>query len=120
MARHSHEISVIGAATRVTGRISGNGALRIEGAVKGDLNLDGDAELAAEGSLEGNVNAESFDISGALLGDARANGAIAVRASARVQGELSAAEISIEAGARVAVRLETDFDLDFGTAPRRR
>ena len=120
MPRHSHEISVIGAATRVTGRISGNGPLRIEGAVKGDLNLSGDAELSASGSLEGNVNAESLDISGSLVGDARTSGVIAVRASAQVRGDLSATEVSIEAGARVAVRLETDFDLDFGAAPRRR
>jgi cytoskeletal protein CcmA (bactofilin family) len=120
MPRHSHEISVIGAATRVTGRVGGHGPLRIEGTLKGDLNLNGDAELAAGSSLEGNLVAESLDISGALLGDARVSGAIAVRASARVRGELSAAEVSIEAGARLTVRLDSDFDLDFGAAPRRR
>jgi len=120
MPRHPHEISVVGAATRVTGRISGNGVLRIEGMVKGDVNLNGDAEIAEGGSVEGNLHGESLDIGGSLLGDARAQSAIAVRSGAQVRGELRAAQVSIEAGARVSVRLETEFELDFGTAQRRR
>jgi cytoskeletal protein CcmA (bactofilin family) len=120
MPRHPHELSVVGTGTRITGRISGNGALRIEGTVKGDVNVNGDTEVAEGASVEGNLNGESLDIAGSLLGDARASGAIAVRSSALVRGELRGAEISIEAGARVSVRLETEFELDFGTAQKRR
>lgn len=120
MPRHPHELSVVGSGTRITGRISGSGALRIEGAVKGDINVNGDTELGEGASVEGNLYGESLDIAGSLLGDARANGAIALRSSAKVRGELRGTEISIEAGARVSVRLETEFELDFGTAPKRR
>ncbi|MES1178751.1 MAG: polymer-forming cytoskeletal protein [Myxococcales bacterium] len=120
MPRLSQEISVVGASTRVTGRISGSGALRIEGAVKGDVNVNGDAEIAEGGSVEGNLSGEALEISGSLLGDARASGAIAVRSAAQVRGELRGAEVSIEAGARVSVRLDTEFELDFGSAQRRR
>jgi len=120
MPRHPHEISVVGAATRVTGRISGNGALRIEGTVKGDVNVNGDAEIAEGASVEGNLQGEALDIGGSLLGDARANGAIAVRSTASVRGELRGAEVSIEAGARVSVRLDTEFELDFGNAAQKR
>jgi cytoskeletal protein CcmA (bactofilin family) len=120
MTRRELELSVLGPATRVTGRINGAGALRIEGAVKGDVNMHGDTEIAEGGSLEGNLQGGALDIGGALLGDARAEGAIAVRSSARVRGELRGAQVSIEAGARVSVRLETDFELDFGAAQRRR
>ena len=42
--------------------------------------------------------------------------AIAVRCSATIRGELRGAEISNEPGARVSVRLETEFELDFGTS----
>jgi len=114
------EISVIGASTRVTGRISGSGALRVEGTVKGDVNVNGDAEVAEGGSIEGNLSGDGLAIGGTLLGDARANGAIAVRSAAQVRGELRGAEISIEAGARVSVRLDTEFELDFGSGQRRR
>jgi cytoskeletal protein CcmA (bactofilin family) len=120
MTRQHLELTVLGPATRVTGRINGDGALRIEGAVKGDVNVRGDTEIAEGGSLEGNLQGTALDIGGSLLGDAQAEGAIAVRSGARVRGELRAAEVSIEAGARISVRLETEFELDFGTAPRRR
>jgi len=120
MPRHPNEISVVGAATRVTGRISGTGALRIEGAVKGDVNVNGDAEVAEGGSLEGNLHGDGVDIGGSVLGDVQARGAIALRAGAQVRGDLRGAEVSIEAGARVSVRLDTDFELDFGGAPQRR
>jgi cytoskeletal protein CcmA (bactofilin family) len=120
MTRQHLALSVLGASTRVTGRINGDGALRIEGTVKGDVNVRGETEIAEGGSLEGNVQGTALDIGGNLLGDARAEGAIAVRASAQVRGELRGAQVSIEAGARVSVRLETDFELDFGAAQRRR
>jgi cytoskeletal protein CcmA (bactofilin family) len=120
MTRQHLGLSVLGPATKVTGRINGDGALRIEGAVKGDVNVRGQAEIAEGGSLEGNVQGGALDIGGNLLGDARAEGAIAVRSSAQVRGELRASEVSIEAGARVSNRLETDFDLDFGAPAARR
>jgi cytoskeletal protein CcmA (bactofilin family) len=113
-------LSVLGPATRVTGRISGDGALRIEGAVKGDVNVHGETEIAEGGRLEGNLHGAALDIGGTLLGDAQAEGVIAVRAGAQVRGELRAAEVSIEAGARISVRLETEFELDFGAPQRRR
>ena len=120
MPRQSQEISVVGASTRVTGRVSGTGTLRIEGIVKGDVNVNGDAEIAEGGSVEGNLSGEALEIGGSLLGDARASGAISVRGTAQVRGELRGAEVSIEAGARVSVRLDTEFELDFGLAQRRR
>jgi len=120
MTRPQPALSVLGPATRVTGRINGAGALRIEGRVRGDISVHGATEIAAGGSLEGNLHGNAIDIGGKLVGDAEAEGAIAVRASAEVRGELRGREVSIEAGARVSVRLDTDFDLDFGAAGRRR
>ena len=120
MPRHPHETSVVGPGTRITGRISGSGTLRIEGSVKGDINVNGDTELAEGASVEGNLSGESLEIAGSLLGDARASGAIAVLSSAQIRGELRGSQISIEAGARVSVRLETEFELDFGTTQKRR
>ncbi|HEY4105783.1 MAG TPA: polymer-forming cytoskeletal protein [Polyangiaceae bacterium] len=113
------EFSVLGPATRVTGRINGAGTLRVEGSVKGDVSVHGETEIADSGSIEGNVHGDAIEIGGKLVGDAEAEGAIAVRSSAHVRGQLRGAEISIEPGARVSVRLETEFELDFGAQRRR-
>lgn len=120
MARLSSEVSVLGPSTQVTGRVSGEGALRIEGRVRGDVQITGEAEIAPGASVEGNVAAASLDISGTLEGDVTARGAVAIRSGAAVRGDLRGSEVSIEPGSRVAVRLNTDFELDLGPAARRR
>lgn len=119
MARSNPESSVLGPSTRVTGRISGDGALRVEGTLKGDLSITGPAEIAEGASVEGNVRAETLELMGSLIGDVVAAGPIAVRAGSLVRGELRASEVSIEPGSRVSVKLDTQFELDLG-APRRR
>jgi cytoskeletal protein CcmA (bactofilin family) len=120
MARHGNDGSILGPATRVTGRVSGAGGLRVEGHVQGDISVTGDAEIADGGSVEGNVTAGSLDVSGSLLGDVNVRGAVVIRGGAVVRGELRGAEVSIEPGSRVSVRLDTDFELDLGPAPKRR
>jgi cytoskeletal protein CcmA (bactofilin family) len=114
MPRLSSDVSVLGPATRVTGRVFGDGALRVEGKVRGDIQITGDAEIAAGGNVEGNVTAASLDISGTLLGDVVSTGPVAIREGAVVRGDLRGSEIAIEPGSRVSVRLVNDFDLDLG------
>lgn len=120
MVRHSTEQSVLGVGSKVTGRVSGDGDLRLEGSLRGDLQISGDAEVATGASLEGNVQAAAVDIAGSLIGDVNAEGAIAIRNGAVVRGELKGSEVSIEPGARVSVRLDTEFELDLGSALQRR
>ena len=119
MIRHSSEGSVLGPSTRVTGRIGGEGAIRVEGDVKGDVSVSGAAEIVEGASIEGTVHAESLEIAGSLLGDAVTRGPIAVRASAVVRGDLRGSEISIEPGSRISVRLDTHIELDLGASRRR-
>jgi cytoskeletal protein CcmA (bactofilin family) len=88
--------------------------------VRGEVQISGDADVAAGASLEGNVQASAVDIAGSLIGDVNANGAIAIHSGALVRGELKGSEVSIEPGARVSVRLDTEVELDLGSAPKRR
>jgi cytoskeletal protein CcmA (bactofilin family) len=120
MARHGADGSLLGAGTRVIGRVSGAGAVRIEGAITGDVSVTGPAEIGAGASIDGDLSAESIDIAGRLVGDAVARGAIAVRAGAEVRGDVKAGSISIEPGSKVDVRLDTEFSLDLETSGRRR
>jgi cytoskeletal protein CcmA (bactofilin family) len=120
MARHGTEGSLLGVGTRVVGRVNGEGALKIEGAVEGDVSVTGPAEIAPGASIDGDLSAESIDISGRLIGDAVARGPFAVRAGAEVRGDVKAGSISIEPGSKVDVRLDTEFSLDMETSRRRR
>lgn len=103
--------SLLGRGTRVRGRIHGEGALRIEGAVEGDVQVGGDLEIDEGGSVAGEVEAGAIVIAGQLTGDVAARGAVTLRATARVQGDLAGTEVILEEGAVYAGRIEAEFDL---------
>lgn len=88
--------------------------------MRGDIDVSGETEIGESGSVEGNVSAGSLDVSGSLQGDVDVRGAVVIRTGAVVRGALNGGQISIEPGSRVAVRLDTDFELDLGLSPRRR
>ena len=73
MARGTSDISVIGSSTKVTGRVSGEGGLRVEGAVKGDVAVTGPLEVA-EGSTSRATWSRIARPRGALLGESRRRG----------------------------------------------
>ncbi len=116
------DISVLGRATRLVGNLQGAGALSIEGSVRGEVSVTGPLQITEGASVEGNVTAESLDVRGSLQGDVRSEGPIAIGAAARVRGSLSGTRISIDPGARVSVRMASDFELDLDSpkAPKRR
>lgn len=106
------DTSVLGATTTVNGRVSGEGGLRVEGRLNGDVSVSGPLEIAAGAAIEGDVSSGALEIAGKLDGDARANGPITIRAGADVRGDLKGKSVSIEPGSRVDVRLDTEFSLD--------
>ena len=83
-AARGGEGSTLGRGTRVRGRVSGEGALRIEGEVEGDVTVSGDLSIEDGGSVTGDIGAASLVIHGALKGDVDARGPVAVRAGANV------------------------------------
>ncbi|MBK9262705.1 MAG: polymer-forming cytoskeletal protein [Polyangiaceae bacterium] len=103
--------SVLGRGTRVRGRIQGDGDLRIEGGVEGDVSVSGELVVEEGAEVQGNVDAATVTISGALTGDVSSRGGIVVRASAKVAGSLGGPEVSLEEGAEFSGRIEADFDL---------
>jgi cytoskeletal protein CcmA (bactofilin family) len=108
----SNEVSILGPSTRITGRITGKGGLRIEGKVEGDVNITGPAVVAENATVQGDFAAESLDLGGVVTGNVTTTGGVVVRGGARLRGEIKSAQVSIEPGARVAVRLNTPFEID--------
>ncbi len=103
--------SVLGRGTRVRGRVHGDGDLRVEGAVEGDVNVSGELLIDEGAEVQGNVEAAVVTISGALTGDVSSRGGVAVRASAKVLGNLGSPEVSLEEGAEFSGRIDADFEL---------
>ena len=104
--------SVIGRDTRVTGNLSGEGSLHIEGSVTGNLSVAGAASIGEGGNLEGDVQAESLDVTGTMIGNVETSGPISIRSGAEVRGDLKGSQVAIEPGSRVSVRLDTEFEIE--------
>lgn len=103
--------AVVGQSTRVRGRISGEGNLRIEGAVEGGVALQGALFVSESGEVSADVQATSAIVEGAVDGDISVSEGVAIRASGRVNGTIRSAGVAIEEGASVSGRIEMDFDM---------
>ena len=108
----STEMSILGPSSRVTGRVSGKGGIRVEGKLVGSVGVNGPVEVAEAASIQGDVTGESLDLSGNLVGNVTTMGAVVVRAGALLRGEVKGAEVAIEPGSRVSIRLDTPFELN--------
>jgi cytoskeletal protein CcmA (bactofilin family) len=103
--------SVLGRGTRVRGRIQGDGDLRVEGAIEGDVRVTGELLIDEGADVQGNIEAAVVTIGGALTGDVTSRGGVVVRSSAKVSGNLGSPEVSLEEGAEFSGRIDADFEL---------
>jgi cytoskeletal protein CcmA (bactofilin family) len=103
--------SVLGRGTRVRGRIQGDGDLRVEGTVEGDVTVSGELLIDEGAEIQGNVDAAVVTINGSITGDVASRGGIVVRASAKVSGNMGSPEVTLEEGAEFSGRIEADFEL---------
>lgn len=103
--------AVLGPGARVRGRVSGDGDLRVEGSIEGDVVVTGDLAIGSAGAVRGDIDANAVTIGGSLTGDVAARGAVVIRAGAKVVGNMGGAEVSLEEGAKFSGRIEAEFEL---------
>ncbi len=110
--RSNQDQAVLGKGLRVRGRVVGDGDLRIEAVIEGDVSVSGELSLDATGSISGTAEAQSLVISGELVGDAHApHGSVSITSSGQVRGNIVAATLSIDEGAQLDGQVEAEFDL---------
>lgn len=103
--------AVIGRATRVRGRVSGDSDLLVEGSVDGDISLRGDLTIEGGARATSSVEADAVTVRGELEGDVRARGLVRIEAGARVRGDVQGESVAIEDGAEFNGRLDSEFEL---------
>lgn len=82
------------------GTLKVRGGLRIDGIVRGTVEVEGDLEVAPSGLIEGpDVKARSIIIRGTVKSNIVADETLSLTRTARLEGDLVASAINIEAGA---------------------
>jgi len=92
-------ISIIGPGMRVIGDCETDGAVRIEGSVKGNIRAGKSVVVGKDGVVEGDITTQDAVIAGTMKGVLRAESRLEVQATSRVEGEVLAARMQLEEGA---------------------
>lgn len=91
--------SILAPGARITGNISSEEDIRIEGYMEGDLTSKGKVILGPQSVLKGNLKCVNAEIAGLVEGDIEANEQLSLRGNSRVKGSLKTSNLVIEPGA---------------------
>jgi len=90
--------TVIGRDTVVKGNMEGNGSLRIDGTVEGDISVTGSVIIGEEGLVKGNVSANEMIISGRVEGNVTTTSCLSIYSTGSLIGDVQVSSLHIEEG----------------------
>jgi cytoskeletal protein CcmA (bactofilin family) len=100
-------VSIIGKTTRIRGRVTGAVDLEVQGFVDGEIAVEGDVTIDAQGMVGAGVRGRRLVVRGAVKGDLLGDEAIVLEDGAKVVGDVRAPRVSIATGALVRGFVET-------------
>ncbi|SFJ45156.1 bactofilin family protein [Myroides guanonis] len=85
--------------TKITGTIETQADIRLDGFLKGDLNVVGRLVIGPKGVVEGDVSCVNADVEGTIKGNVVVQEVLVVKATAIIEGEVTVGKLSVEPGA---------------------
>ena len=100
MSKHAAtSMTFIGEGTRITGDMSVEHDLRIEGSIKGAVSVGGTLVLSITGSIEGDVVSRSAALAGRVVGNVHVQEKLLLEEKSVLRGDLHARELVVQEGA---------------------
>ena len=93
------KINSIMEGTSLVGEIQSDSNLRVDGRVKGTINVRGRLIVGQSVVIEGEVTCQSSDIEGTVLGRVNCQDLLSLKATAKLQGDINTKKLAIEPGA---------------------
>ncbi len=95
----TNSINSFAQGTEINGEIKSSGDIRIDGKLKGNINIKGRLVIGSTGFVEGEIICSNCDVSGKILGKVSVSELFSLKATANVEGEVSTKKLAIEPGA---------------------
>lgn len=90
--------STIGPNTYIKGDIQGDGGLRVDGVIEGNIELTGNLVITESAKVRAEIKANNISVAGALQGNVTAN-RVEVMDTGRVWGDLTVKSLVVNEGA---------------------
>lgn len=87
------------AGTSIEGEVHSEGDMRIDGRLKGNINISGKLVIGENGKVEGEVRCTNANVSGTLEGKVQVVELLSLAASAKVKGDVITGKLAVEPGA---------------------
>lgn len=94
-------LSVIAAGTKITGELTSDGVVKIEGTVAGSVRADRQVLVAKGGLIEGDVYTREAVVGGEIHGAILADERVEVQATSVIQGDITTQRIVVHEGGEV-------------------
>jgi cytoskeletal protein CcmA (bactofilin family) len=91
--------TVIGAGVVVTGNLTSDSDITIDGKLTGEIKAAGNVNIGINGQIKADVTADNISVAGQLKGNIMANGETSIANSGRVQGNIITGLLQIASGA---------------------
>jgi cytoskeletal protein CcmA (bactofilin family) len=85
--------------TEIIGEIKSSTDFRIDGKVKGNINIKGRLVIGTTGFVEGEIICANCDVAGKIVGKVNVTELFSLKASANVEGDVVTKKLAIEPGA---------------------
>ncbi len=92
--------TLIGKASRLTGTLSSEHSVRIEGILEGKMNCQGVVYVSVGGKVEGDISASSAIISGDVHGNVSVSGVVELLPTGNITGNIRGKSLFIAPGAQ--------------------
>lgn len=93
-------VSLLSRKVNIEGEISGDEHFKIEGTIKGSVNVAGDILVDESGAVHADIDGNNIIIKGLVNGNISAKNRIEIYATGIVNGDISAQSVNIQEGAR--------------------
>jgi len=95
----ANTINLIANGTSVTGDITSDSGIRIDGKLKGKMNIKGKVVIGNPGEVNGDIVCKQIEVSGLVNGNIHAAELVSLKATAKINGEIITRKLAIEPGA---------------------